>query len=385
MLRRIFLGHHSIIGLLAFLALPAHAIVVEYQIEAEVSSIANNDPTLTGSFSVGNVVNATLMFDTEKATLGAASLPIQQDYNFSSAVPDAYLFSLELQGDSSTYDGTGTGGGFAVINDWGANGDWFQTLSYGTDFSATAPTGLAWTQTTLTLKDYGGGLQNSTDLPDSIAELNNFADLSLYEENFLTMFFKDGSNNIYSLNAEISSITSSLSTPVNVESIVANSGTVGVLNGAPEHNGGGALTVKLPGDVAGDFTASYKQQSVSQVDLNSFNFVIPGPVLQTWDLHFDNNLISVGEFVDLVFKYDDTDMNIFEELALDVLHEVNGQFIPLGGIVDTANNTITASTPSFSNFYLSSSVPEPTTLALMGLGLAGIGYQRRCSKKAHKQ
>ena len=30
----------------------------------------------------------------------------------------------------------------------------------------------------------------------------------------------------------------------------------------------------------------------------------------------------------------------------------------------------------------SESIPEPTTLALMGLGLAGIGYRRRQLKKA---
>ena len=45
--------------------------------------------------------------------------------------------------------------------------------------------------------------------------------------------------------------------------------------------------------------------------------------------------------------------------------------------VDTANNLI-FTTENFAGPV----VPEPTTFALMSLGLAGIGYKRHCSKKA---
>ena len=53
------------------------------------------------------------------------------------------------------------------------------------------------------------------------------------------------------------------------------------------------------------------------------------------------------------------------------------------GAIGTTGDVIASSTGALLGSYsITEAVPEPATLALMGLGLAGIGYRRQRSKKA---
>lgn len=86
-----------------------------------------------------------------------------------------------------------------------------------------------------------------------------------------------------------------------------------------------------------------------------------------------------------MFRYDDTGMTVFQELLLDIFHEVSpGIFERLLGVVDTDANTITARTSSFSPFVLgeatvTNDMPAPGTLWLTAVALAALGsaYRRR--------
>lgn len=367
--------------------LAAQAVIVEYSFEGRISSFSNNTSAFGSELALLDSVTATLKYDTDlvSSTSGATT------YNFpgptsNPATPETSAFYLDILLDGR-FRGTGADGSIQVLNGSSSGQDWFQPRTgVGDGFVGDAINGLTWTQTDFTLKDYSGTLYSNTDLPNSIAELNNF------DEKFFQATFKDASNNYHHVNVEIETITAALSTALIESDVPVNADDFEVLPPSQEHGGSGGVNVTLPAnlnlaqgqtDVA--FEAQYTQQPVSELDLSGFNFLIPGDNFQTWELHMDNALIPEGELVELVFEYDDTGMSLFEELTLDILHFVNGTWTPLGGTVDTLNNTITAFTPSFSGFLLASDsqVPAPGALALMLIGLAA--WRRRKSVADHGQ
>ena len=65
--------------------------------------------------------------------------------------------------------------------------------------------------------------------------------------------------------------------------------------------------------------------------------------------------------IDLAMGFNDTDSAFFQSLISDLTSTERSQIV---------------------NWDLGAQVPEPATLALMGLGLAGIGYRRHRNKKA---
>ena len=148
---------------------------------------------------------------------------------------------------------------------------------------------------------------------------------------------------------------------------------------------GGGLSVDLPETTTGGtFSASFQELSVGAVDFDNIDFFIPGPTFQLWELELTGEIID--EMIELVFNYNDNGMSLAQELNLDIYHSIGGQWIPLGGTVDTVANTIIAYTDSLSPFALgatgsgSGTAPAPGTMLLFGFGGAGLAWRRRRSR-----
>jgi hypothetical protein len=164
--------------LLAFtcltMSLGANAAVVEILFEGSITSVSGDVP-----LSIGTNFSATLVYDTDYAT--GTDYGVQQYYDFS-ASPVAYTLDVEL----GSYGGGGSDGSVSIINDWGGNGDWFQTSS-SSGFSGDSIGGYAWESTRITLKDTDGLVFGDTSLQTALPNLSEF------EASFATMFF-DGAS-----------------------------------------------------------------------------------------------------------------------------------------------------------------------------------------------
>ena len=79
-------------------------------------------------------------------------------------------------------------------------------------------------------------------------------------------------------------------------------------------------------------------------------------------------------------SFDPAGMSLQEMQDLTVEHYVGGRWVSVGGTVNTANDTITFDTTSFSPFALGE-VPEPASVGL--LAMAAVGALARRRRRAH--
>ena len=112
------------------------------------------------------------------------------------------------------------------------------------------------------------------------------------------------------------------------------------------------------------------QQVIGSAAANQINFALPGNQIQAWDVSYSGEFFGTAV---LVFHYDPSLIGGTPETALGILHFENGSWVlPPGEAVDINTHTIMVPTDGFSPFALSV-VPEPSTFALLGVGILSLG------------
>ena len=144
---------------------------------------------------------------------------------------------------------------------------------------------------------------------------------------------------------------------VGVDNIDSGINEVGTAGGGALSTGG--VDVAFPNTTGGIFTVDYEpitqdvffdRLSQGEFPFNDVNFFIPTDPFQLWNVSYSG---SFDAPIELVFGYNDDSLVPGQsEDDLAIFHFENNQWVPLPGIVDTLNNTITVAVNSLSPFAL---------------------------------
>jgi PEP-CTERM motif-containing protein len=177
--------------------------------------------------------------------------------------------------------------------------------------------------------------------------------------------------------------------PATSTGLASGSGTMATVT--PNPGGPGTVTASFTSNSSGTLSVSYNE--VSETDFDSavasidgagqVNFQLPGAgnQVQVWYVADTGNFTGP---VTLVFQYDPAGLSIAQQDALYIEHYTGGEWVDIFGTVDTADDTITVTTDSFSPFALGGpqSVPEPASFSMLGIGSVALLRRNRRSARS---
>lgn len=153
-------------------------------------------------------------------------------------------------------------------------------------------------------------------------------------------------------------------------------------NGGSSHPGGVDCQfddVNNPGSFFAEYSPADLDElavRVAEGEFEAINFSLPGTIAQLWNLEFDGEYTGA---VHLLFAYDPSLLPLgFDESQLGIYHFDDGEWVFLGGSVDSVNHTISVTSDKLSPFVVGAvPVPEPASWWLSILGGVTIILLRR--------